>query len=1080
MKFACRRCGQRLEVPEDAAGQKFPCPACGESVVVPPAVIAPGFAPRRPIPPAGVRRSGGLAAVGKLLGLGLLVAAGAFAYAMYVGHESASQVWQQWRSVAEAKLGAAKLDATVAPAAPMAPGPVTVADAPAANPLPAIEATPTPTPTPTPAIAATPTPVPVAALPAATATPMALLSRPRPVPASNATGNALDTLVFGNANSEQDHTLAATDSAVFQGELVVYGPGEIWGGEDTLIFHQQRLAGDGWIQARVTTPGSASGWTKVGVMMRETLEPNARNAFALVSYNEGVHSQWRTDKGGGTGQDGYAGPTAGMYWVRVERQHETFIMSASSDGQTWSEISRRQIAMGPNIYLGLANSAASLETINYATFDHISSSVRSAAWTDSNIGKTALHGGTITNGLGEPSRRLLPREPNDYYGGDLTFRMKVDPDQQNYCTVKLWGAEGGDKMGRIALVCEGKEIGQRHGPGLDIFVHTDGPVTPGAFWYRTTILPRWLTKGKTSVELKLRSMGDLFAYGSIFNYDTYQHKLTQPTRGLYRIYTHINPVFAAANEVQGTPPDYAHAPVRPAPDERAQIAAREKDANEHFSDLLRNSDPSQGDAAALAEAYGVTWTVAYKKAAVAAQALKALDATCRKFVADPKLAGAEWGGNFGPSGYALALLAPEMGAALNESVDLGAGAHPRREQYAAMLKASVDAGRFGRQAITNQALINATNIYHANRGLLALGSKDALTETEGKRYYREAAGMEEWRGDDLPGGGSKWNLGHGVLMMTTKGTSHEWNWCCANCYGRMDPYVYEMYRFSGDPAFRDRAVQIERAHDYMVYPSVDEGGYRAMLNEGVICTRNVYHPGHTFYGYANVVSSLLDRGLLGGVRQGLGDGQFLDSWQPSEATVFFPDDFARLKAGLNVNRALPTTPGQPDFAWADEQNAVLSIKHGAEQHFLTFARRANAIHHIGDAHSITPQGERVVQFWVDDVRFTPSGEVQKVGPEVESDFTGTPPDHPVSAWAGQLQPKAKPEFGPPGGLADFYSVRYGDYVIAMNCTFKKSFEFKPEDMMSGVDLVSGQRMLTPVQVPPQTTVVFYAPERRGF
>ena len=55
----------------------------------------------------------------------------------------------------------------------------------------------------------------------------------------------------------------------------------------------------------------------------------------------------------------------------------------------------------------------------------------------------------------------------------------------------------------------------------------------------------------------------------------------------------------------------------------------------------------------------------------------------------------------------------------------------------------------------------------------------------------------------------------------------------------------------------------------MVYPSVDEGGYRAMLNEGVICTRNVYHPGHAFYGYASVVSSLLDRGLLGGVRQGI-------------------------------------------------------------------------------------------------------------------------------------------------------------------------------------------------------------------
>ena len=174
--------------------------------------------------------------------------------------------------------------------------------------------------------------------------------------------------------------------------------------------------------------------------------------------------------------------------------------------------------------------------------------------------------------------------------------------------------------------------------------------------------------------------------------------------------------------------------------------------------------------------------------------------------------------------------------------------------------------------------------------------------------------MEEWRGGDLPAVGSKWNLGHGVLMMTAKGTSHEWNWCCAKCYGRMDPYVYEMFRFSGDPAFRDRAVQIERAHDFMVYPSVDEGGYRAMLNEGVICARNVYHPGHTYYGYAGVASSSADPTLLGGgVRQGLADGQFLGSWQPSEAGVFFPDDYARLRGALaasNVNRPLPTTPGR--------------------------------------------------------------------------------------------------------------------------------------------------------------------------
>lgn len=79
--------------------------------------------------------------------------------------------------------------------------------------------------------------------------------------------------------------------------------------------------------------------------------------------------------------------------------------------------------------------------------------------------------------------------------------------EQNYCSVKLWGAEGGGKMGRIVLVCEGKEVGQRHGAGQDIFIDSVDAVSPGAFWYRTTLLPKWLTEGKTSVEIRLRSTG---------------------------------------------------------------------------------------------------------------------------------------------------------------------------------------------------------------------------------------------------------------------------------------------------------------------------------------------------------------------------------------------------------------------------------------------------------------------------------------------------------------------------------------------------------------------------------------------
>ncbi len=904
------------------------------------------------------------------------------------------------------------------------------------------------------------------------------VSQTLPAADARTTGNAIDTLIFGDPASEQAHSFATTGSAVFQNELTLYGPGNIWDSEDVLVFRQKKLSGDGWIQARVTSTGETSGWTKIGVMMRESLDANSKNAFMFNSNDHGLHSQWRGDTGGGTGQsDELKLSATPPFWVRVERQKDTFTMSASSDGKTWTTAKTQTISMGPSIYLGLVDSAGSLEKMNYAIFDNITSSVPEDEWIDTTIGKSSVHGGSMVNGLGEPSRRMFPQNPAYYYGGEMTIQMKVDPQKQNYLSAKLWGSDGSGRMGRVILNVEGKEVGMRHGGGLDIFIHNVGAVSPGAFWYRTTILPRWLTEGKTSVEIKLRSVGDLFAYGSPWNYDTYQHKLEQPSRGLYRLYSHTDPMIVPGDEIQGHTPDYATAPKRPVTDETEYFKKFKEETNKHVSDLMMKKDPSQNDAGTLADAVRVDWTVAYRKREVGLQVLAALDAVCRKYNEDHKFAAAEWGGNFGPAGYALSVVAPAIPKQLDEKVDLGAGARSRREQYAAMLRASVDAGRFNRQSITNQAIINAFNIYRANRGLLAIKSPDALPEEQACRYYREACGMEEWRGSDLPDGGSNWDVGHGVLMMTAKGTSREWNWCCANCYGRMDAYVYEMFRLTGDIGFRNRAIQIQRSHNYMVYPSVDECGYRAMLNEGVICTRNVYHPGHTYYSYANIASSLADVSILGAAKQGMADNQLLEGWQIPEASMFLPDDYQLIKA-VKVQSGsiplLPATPGQPDFAWADEQNALLSIKHGRDQHFITFARRSEGgLHRIGDVHSITPLFERVVQFALEDVHYTDTGEFNTVGPEVESEFTGKPPDGPVNAFAGQKLPKLKGRAGSP---ADFYGVHYGDFLIGMNSSVDQKFEFKPQGFSGGVDMVSGKTIKTPVQVPPQTTVVFYVPQ----
>ena len=63
----------------------------------------------------------------------------------------------------------------------------------------------------------------------------------------------------------------------------------------------------------------------------------------------------------------------------------------------------------------------------------------------------------MTNGgLGEPARQLLPLEPVSYNGGWVSFRLKVDPQQQNYFTVKLWGSDKGAQLGRLILYLDGQ------------------------------------------------------------------------------------------------------------------------------------------------------------------------------------------------------------------------------------------------------------------------------------------------------------------------------------------------------------------------------------------------------------------------------------------------------------------------------------------------------------------------------------------------------------------------------------------------------------------------------------------------
>lgn len=136
---------------------------------------------------------------------------------------------------------------------------------------------------------------------------------------------------------------------------------------------------------------------------------------------------------------------------------------------------------------------------------------------------------------------LLPRTPRaDLYGGELSFTMKVDPVNQNYFTIKLWGSDANAENALI-LKCENFEIGTRHGEAADLFVNHGGVWFPNRFWYRTATLPMKLTRGKTSVKLTLRSAGRIYDYsGPPQPYiPNYRHLMQSPSWQIYRVYTHV-------------------------------------------------------------------------------------------------------------------------------------------------------------------------------------------------------------------------------------------------------------------------------------------------------------------------------------------------------------------------------------------------------------------------------------------------------------------------------------------------------------------------------------------------------------
>ena len=167
------------------------------------------------------------------------------------------------------------------------------------------------------------------------------------------TTHGADTLVLYVRGNPVDF-LQRTDGSIVMGG----GGADIWAAADQFRFAYKQLNGDGSITARVDSLVQADPWTKVGVMIRETLDAGSKHAAVVVTPGNGVsfvrrpHRQCRQ-------RAGESDRSPAPYWVRLTRKGNTFTAQRSADGSTWMSIttdlaSVLDITMTPDVFIGLA------------------------------------------------------------------------------------------------------------------------------------------------------------------------------------------------------------------------------------------------------------------------------------------------------------------------------------------------------------------------------------------------------------------------------------------------------------------------------------------------------------------------------------------------------------------------------------------------------------------------------------------------------------------------------------------------------------------------------------------------------
>jgi hypothetical protein len=181
------------------------------------------------------------------------------------------------------------------------------------------------------------------------------------------------------------------------GNIVMSGGGsDIWYAADEFRFAWKSFSGDGSIITRVDSIINTDPWAKAGVMIRESLDTDARFAAVYCTAGNGVRYQARLMTASNATSD-TAIVTAEQIalrapvWIKVERLGNEFYGYYATDeaGTAWVSMSwnPQTINMPQNTYIGLAVTSHNTNAMTVAEYSNVSTTgFVTGQWQVSEIG----------------------------------------------------------------------------------------------------------------------------------------------------------------------------------------------------------------------------------------------------------------------------------------------------------------------------------------------------------------------------------------------------------------------------------------------------------------------------------------------------------------------------------------------------------------------------------------------------------------------------------------------------------------------------------------------------------------------